>query len=418
MRRLAANQKGGTLVYVLVVLVVLSLTIAGMLQLSLMSVNTGRFEEQRRQALAAAESGIALAQAKLAAGVSIPRTVYPSLSASIDSAGANWIGPGTGLMPSELSLGTPTSFRVWVSEPAENRTIVKAEGRAGGRTRLVQVTLRPHGSNLRFLVSATSTQPWGITLNGSGNITGDMHTEGLTSDAVLTNGSLFADGALRVRPEANVEGIRNRVKEHFESVEVDPEEYEYPLPVSPAGLPYRGKLWANGWDPVNISQSGEYESFLINGSCDFNVDATAADVVIHVKDDFTINGSVKLNIIGSHSFRLYVDGDFTWNGSTKGAALEDPTKFVVCCSGDRVVVNGSPSLAAVIYAPGSDVVFNGHGAFTGVVVGRKITYNGSGNLVFPSGEYADKIRDLDLGVGNSPPVIEAGSWSEIAPGSN
>ncbi|HBK60042.1 MAG TPA: hypothetical protein DDZ84_04520 [Firmicutes bacterium] len=422
MRNLCTDQKGGTMVYVLVAMVVLSLTIMGMLQMALASYQTGKFMEQRRQALAAAESGVALAVAELGSGTEVPRASYSSTSApSIDSAAkaeTGWIGPTTGAMPSELSLGPGISFRVWVAQPVSDRTLVVAEGRSGGRTRLVQVRLKPRGRIPPFVVSATSQDHRGITLNGSGSITGDMHTEGLRSDSVMANGSVKSSGALYVRRDARVEEIRNRVGRYFEDgVQVDPEEYEYPMPVAPSGLPYRGRVTANGWDPVSISESGEYDSFLINGSCDFNVDTTAGDVVLHVKGDFTINGSVRLNIVGSHSFRVYVDGDFTWNGCTKGAALDDPTRFVVCCRGRRVVLNGSPSLAAVIYAPQSDITFNGSGTFTGAVVGKEIVDNGTGSLIFPA-EYRDKITDVYIGTGSATPVIETGSWSELSQGTN
>lgn len=415
MRDIGSDQEGSTLVTVLVVMVVLSLMIAGMLQMALMSYKAGKFEEERCQALAAAESGIALAVAKLNSGHMIPRVSYgPTDSPSMDSSSANWTGPSTGRMPQELALGQGTSFRVWVSEPQGNRTSVVAEGRSGGRARTVQVTLRPRSSNLRYLVSATSTDPFGITLNGSGSILGDMHTEGLGSSSVLTNGNLRTESTLWVRPQADIDGIRNRVGAHFTAVEVDPEEYEYPLPVAPSGLPYRGTFRSNGWDPVNIDESGEYSSFLINGSSDFNVDATAADVVIYVRGDFTINGQVRLNIIGSHSFRLYVGGNFTWNGCTKGTPNEDPTRFVIRCRGSWVTLNGSPALSAVIYAPRSSVTFNGSGTFTGAVVGEEVTYNGSGNLFFPTApEIVERIRDLNLGGGTQLSEVETGSWREL-----
>jgi len=414
------------MVYVLVAMVVLSLTIMGMLQMALASYKTGKFLEHRRQALAAAESGVALAVAKLGSGLTIPRASYsPSSSPSIDSAANNWIGAGTGSMPSELSLGPGTSFRVWVAQPANNRTLVVSEGRSGGRTRLVQVRLKPRGSMPPFVVSATSEDQWGITLNGSGTITGDMHTEGLGRYSVLANGSLHSSGGLFVRQIADLNGIKKQVGKHFgDGVQFDYEEYEYPMPMPPSGLAPKGVFRHNGAGSVNMSpgDSGEYTSFTVNGHSDLNVntgdEANGADVVIHVKGDFTINGGIQLNVTGAHSFRLYVDGNFTWNGGTKGASLEDPTKFVVCCRGRWVTLNGSPSIAAVIYAPQSDVTFNGSGHFTGAVVGKEVTYNGSGSLVFPEA-YRSKIAEVPIGTsGGGTPIIELGSWSELSRGAN
>jgi len=405
------------MVYVLVAMVILSLTIMGMLQMALASYKTGKFLEHRRQALAAAESGVALAVAKLGSGLTIPRASYsPSSLPSIDSAANNWIGAGTGSMPSELSLGPGTSFRVWVAQPANNRTLVVSEGRSGGRTRLVQVRLKPRGSMPPFVVSATSPDIWGITLNGSARITGNMHTEGRSSSAVIANGSVKSNGGLYVRPDANVEGIRKEVGKHFQGgVDVDPEEYEYPMPVAPSGLTYRGNVWANG-TPVTISASGQYGDFSINGG-KLTVDTSGGDTTVHVKKDFVLNGTPNLTITGDGAFRLYVDGNVTLNGSTKGTALDDPTKFAVFCRGRWVTLNGSPSIAAVIYAPQSHITFNGHGDFIGAVVGKEIVNNGSGTMVFPAA-YRDRITDIDIGGAGGPPIIETGSWSELSRGAN
>ena len=111
----AIDERGSALIYALVIMVVLSITLASALQLSGMSFKTGRFQEQRQQALAAAESGISLATAALLRNDHIPTSEYPSSTPGIDSSAPNWIGPGTGSLPDELRLGADTSYGVGFS---------------------------------------------------------------------------------------------------------------------------------------------------------------------------------------------------------------------------------------------------------------------------------------------------------------
>lgn len=401
------------MVYVLVGMVVLSLTVIGMLQMALASYQTGKFMEQRRQALAAAESGVALAVAELSSGVTIPRASYsPSASPSIDSAADNWIGPGTGAMPSELALGPGTSFRVWVAEPVGSRTHVVAEGRAGGRIRLVQVTLKPKASDIRYLVSAMSETGRSIQLHGNQTINGEMYTRGLVSNAVEIHGNWSGNANLYVRPSADIEGIRKNVGKRFKSVSIDPEEYVYPPAVPPAGLTYRGKLKLSGNGTETISQSGQYGRIDVTGDYDMVIDTTDGDIIVHVTGDFEFGGNSELIIEGNHAFRLYVDGNIKWHGNTH-IGMIDPSQFIICCGGS-VELKGNQRLSAVVYAPNSSVTFNGNAEFTGAVVARTMQSKGNDALTFPSGAYADRIRGLNFGGSNSPSVVELGSWSELS----
>ncbi len=417
----AIDERGSALIYALVIMVVLSITLASALQLSGMSFKTGRFQEQRQQALAAAESGISLATAVLLRNDHIPTSEYPSSTPSIDSSGPNWIGPGTGSLPDELRLGADTSYRVWVSPPVAGLITVVSEGRCGGRSRVIQQVLSRSATGLPFLMSTTSKRNFAdIALNGSGSVDGDLHIEGRDRWSIIANMTQPSNGILYVRPDADIDDIRRSVGRYFSSVEVDPNTYRYPVPVCPEGLEYRGKVRHNGSEPVIIDRSGRYDEFIINGSCDMIVDASASDIIIHTSGDFIINGSVNLHIQGDNALKLYVDGDFTWNGSRGGAPPLDPTKFVIYCTGlngshfgTSVVMNGFPNMAAVIYAPTSSITFNGSGEFTGAIVGSDITYNGAGKLAFPKGIYAEKLRKMNLGEVDGPPRVVPGSWREL-----
>lgn len=413
------DQRGAALVSTLVVMIVVSFVIFGMMQLALASYRVGKFEEERQQALVAAESGIAVAVARLAAGQSILRATYPSSTPSIDSTSDGWLGSGTGQMPSDLALGPRTSFRVWISEPMGGETTLVAEGKCGRRTRVVQVNVTQVSSvnGLRFLIAATSTEPRSVVFNGAATLLGDIYTASTSADAIRVTGAVSAVGRVYVRPDADIEGIRDRLDRVYNSGDVmpDPTVYSYPLPVLPAGLPWKGSLHLSGASVMSIKDSGEYDYVKVTGASVITIDTAKHDVVFRVKGDFDVSGSTIIRVTGPYAFKLYVDGDIKGTGSGTVSTGGDPTRFIIYSRGEEVNYNGASSTTAVIYAPNAVVSFRGAGSFTGAVVADTFTVRGAAHVSYPPGQYADRLRELDLGPMDGALSIEIGSWRERNP---
>lgn len=422
--RACLDQRGAALVSALVVMVVVSLVILGMMQLALASYRVGKFEEERQQALAAAESGIAVALARLTAGQSIPKAIYPSSIPSIDSSSADWLGPGTGRMPSELTLAPRASFKVWVSEAVNGKMTLVAEGRCGGRTRVVQVNVTQVFSvnGIKFVVAATSTGSRSIAFNGLSAIDGDIYTASKSADAIHVAEAVVAAGKVYVPPDADIEGIRDRLDGVYDSDDVIPEStvYSYPPPVPPTGLPRRGSLDLRNAS-LTIADSGEYDYVEVKGPSIIKIDTRNHDVVFRVKEDFNVSNATIIYVTGPHAFKLYVDGNikgFGAGGMLTGGdptKLGDPTKFIIYCRGQEVNYNGVTGTTAVIYAPNADVAFRGAGIFIGAVVARTFTLAGFQYIHYPSDQYGDVLRELDLGPVEGAPSLEIESWREINP---
>lgn len=435
---LIGNQKGGTLAYTLVAVVVVTLLIAGMLEMTLMSYRAGAFQERRQRALAAAESGIAVAIGKLANGDEIPRASYSPkspASPSIDSAAGNWIGKNTGGMPSELELGPSTAFKVWVSETVGDRTTVVSRGSAGGSSRTVGVTLTKASGGPQFLVAATQLVPSSkedINMNkmrSPGKFEGNMRIEGTEPSAISVPGKgtgVVCEGRLLVRPTPRINGITNKVKHFFSSVDIDRNEYQYPAPVAPSGLPDKGELYGTKTQPVHITESASYLCATIKGRCEVTIDATRSDIVLHFRKGVMItaaDGEVPIiKIKGDHTVKFFIDGaPNRWNCETEH---RDPTKLIIhsnatynkCDKKDetRVILKPYPFIAAVVYAPRVNVDGIGYGTFSGAIVGNTVKFEETGRYIYPV-EYAENIRNLNLGIMNPVSIPQIGSWTEINP---
>ncbi len=432
------GEKGSSLVFALVVLAVLSIGVVSLLQSAAMSFGTGSFQQERQQALAAAESGIAIASAMLVGSDApqIPRSEYPSLEPSIDSTSSNWAGPGTGPLPEKLALGRDTSYRVWVSPNRSGTITITSEGKCGRRTRVVQQLFSYYRTGLPFLMSTTS-ESLNMTLEGSAEFVGDFHIEGLNSDSIDIDIDKPVVGTLYVRPDADIVGIRDKAGKHFSSVEADGNTYRHPPSISPKGLPYyyEHKLVIGDGESreVTISKSGKYSSVRVasEGKCHMEIDTTESDIIIYTTGDFAVHGFMNLQIVGDNALHLYVDGDFIWNGERIGKSLEDPldpTKFVVHCtdvgwssvSPKNVWINGVPetNMVGVIYAPKSQVHITGDVNFCGAIVGHRIIVDEKtcGTLCYPKGDYATKLRQMNLGLIDMAIDLVPGSWRELPVG--
>ena len=114
------GEKGSSLVFALVVLAVLSIGVVSLLQSAAMSFGTGSFQQERQQALAAAESGIAIASAMLVGsdapqiqGPSIPRL---SRALTAPAPARTWNRPASGkagAWPRHILQGMGFAEQIW-----------------------------------------------------------------------------------------------------------------------------------------------------------------------------------------------------------------------------------------------------------------------------------------------------------------
>ncbi|MCR4426227.1 MAG: pilus assembly PilX N-terminal domain-containing protein [Firmicutes bacterium] len=414
------GERGNALVITMVVTVVLGLMLAGMLQVSSMSHRVGRFEVQRQQALAAAESGLNVAVARLAAGRALVRSSYPDDDPGIDTETDDWLGPGTGCRPPEVSLGDGVSFQVWVSEPTGGVTTLVAVGRSGGRTRTLRTQVSSGMSDVSFDNAITSTRASAdrknpaLNITGSAKIFGGVRLEASNHDAINMVGSSRIEGILTMGPGTDVGAVLEDLGSRVDGVEASSSVRTYPGPIPPSGLPLRGAFSHTGSKDARIGSSGEYTSFRHTGSGNLTFDATLGDITIYIRGDFDFTGSGEIRVIGDHRVRVYVDGEVKGTGSGVIGASGDPRDFIIYCLGDRVCITGStpgnntPPSAFAVYAPNAVVDITGSRDILGGIIGDRVNITGSGSITWFEG-----LSDLDLGETEGAPGFVVGSWLEL-----
>ena len=154
---------------------------------------------------------------------------------------------------------------------------------------------------------------------------------------------------------------------------------------------------------VNTDGTYYYDGDLNNE--DLEVDTTDGDV------ELVVNGEVKnlksLEITGDNNVTLYVRQDFSNNGDINTAPDSgNATQLRTIVHSDGTVSNDGNSLyVGLLYAPGSEVDFNGGGGpgvnIRGAVIGETADVNGDPNEF----EYDEDLEGLGLGLGSNAPKI-------------
>lgn len=293
-----------------------------------------------------------------------------------------------------------------------------------------------------------------ITMTGSAGISGPVGTNVTQSGGVSFAWSTNISGDMYISPNANPNTVftypnSDSLNGHFNNLLVMEEEPQYPLPAYPAtpDLPQRGdEVLAWNHDNVTINQDGHYNLIQTN-SYTLNIDI-GQGVRTLVVDNFTINGSGRVNITGNGLLRLYVTNTFNLNGSSTfnsggdsgnvilyyGGSntfrVDGATQFVgsvyvrsanvdivgsggvtghIISGGNNVNITGNASAhVRVIYAPKAQVNLNGSGHVRGAVVANSCVMTGGTSIVYDANAHLGDISGI-IGGGNEPGGGEPGT---------
>lgn len=158
-----------------------------------------------------------------------------------------------------------------------------------------------------------------------------------------------------------------------------------------------------GWRSAIGSPGTYYAGASVGG--DLTIDTSGGDVALVVDGSFT-PGDVA--VTGDNNVTVYVRRNFAVNGevnSAPGSGDAGGFRTLVHSDGD-VDLNGKYQYTGLIYAPGSDIDFNGGGPpwFTNVVggvVGETVTLNGNPNKI----QYDPAVAQVTFDLGPDTPKI-------------
>lgn len=225
-----------------------------------------------------------------------------------------------------------------------------------------------------------------ITMTGSAGISGPVGTNNTQAGGVSFSGTAGVSGSFYISPNADPDSIftvpgHNTIGNHIGSLLVMEEEPQYPLPAYPAvpDLPQRADevlAWNN--DNVTINEDGHYNLIKTN-SYTLNIDV-GQGVRTLVVDNFTINGSGRVNIIGNGLLRLYVTNEFNLSGSSTFNANGDAENVMLYYGGANTFrVDGATQLVGSVYVHSANVEIVGSGGVTGHIITGGSSVNITGN---------------------------------------
>ncbi|MGC8813243.1 DUF7305 domain-containing protein [Dictyoglomus sp.] len=150
-------------------------------------------------------------------------------------------------------------------------------------------------------------------------------------------------------------------------------------------------LNATGNVKINSTSSNPPVALYVNGDLTFNGDCTLefnSPGVIWVNGDVIFNGTVKIKGSGT----IISTKKIQFNGAQRIKYLDDKSISALVSLGQGtnggIVVNGNVEYHGLMYAPYSNITFNGNSTIFGAVIGggygstQGVTFNGSQNIVY------------------------------------
>lgn len=225
-----------------------------------------------------------------------------------------------------------------------------------------------------------------ITMTGSAGINGPVGTNVSQSGGVSFAWSTNISGDMYISPNANPDTVfsyphSDSLDGHFGNLLVMQQEPQYPLPGYPAtpDLPQRDdEVLAWNHKDITIDQDGHYNLIKTN-SYTLNIDI-GEGVRTLVVDNFTVNGSGRVNIIGNGLLKLYVTNTFNLSGSSTFNAGGDADNVIMYYGGANTFrVDGATQFVGSVYVRSADVEIVGSGGVTGHMITGGSSVNITGN---------------------------------------
>lgn len=149
-----------------------------------------------------------------------------------------------------------------------------------------------------------------------------------------------------------------------------------------------------------ISDPGRYCTDSIDGTHTF--DTTDGDIEVVVRDSVgSPNYQSDLRVTGDNDVTIYADGPLDARGNARIGSASDPSQMRLLFSSDSEVTTarGSPEIAALIYAPDSEVTLQGSPTVEGSIVGEHVEIEN----VRPGGvSYHERMDDVAFRAGVGP----------------
>ncbi|MBS4177850.1 DUF7305 domain-containing protein [Lederbergia citrea] len=412
-RKQLANESGGSLVFVLLVLVMFTILGMSLLALGINNVKMSAGERKDQSTYYIAEAGIVQSMSDIKKGVrEIKAKTENEFYAKADSFFASLPPPTF-----EENFGSQPTADVWVKKEAEKGAYtVKSKGKIDNKIRMLE---------RRFKVtwSGKATEnPGDGGYNPSKNLPKDlavlMKGNINLSRGATINGKVATTLAANVNPitisgGAKIDGgITYGETAYSFNLPAFPKFPQYPIPANKeiknsSGNSYwvinNGNLLIDSYISDNyrliLNENMAFKEIKLTNNYTLTIDIGNADKAIVVDELNVINGHIK--IIGTGKLTIYVNGNITMgSGSTiNGGQSFNKLNVFLKGTGDTskpksVKLAGDQKVYASLYAEDANIEIGRGGGFQGHIFtgGKtvKIDGGGSGNPAFifaPNAEF-------------------------------
>lgn len=371
------NDKGYSLLFVLILIAVLSITGVSIMGVTANNVKITAVERDHQAVFYIAEAGMTL---KMEEFKDVVMETYQDPS-SINSAlffsklENKLVGLGETINSFEPTFGELPEAQITVSNPALTEDVntrtyeLISKGKIGDRTRTVVKTLDVTWHDKDLIIEDGVLSPYAlfasesIYLGGSAEVTGNVGT-----------GASTITGANR---------INGRVDYNVTDTLVLP---DFPDDLEDKNISLTGnQLISFEDDGLDFAR---YNSITINSNEKLTVNVGDEPRELQV-GTFTMNSSgtntSEIELVGTGSLTIFVEGDLILDGGKMTPVVSDRLRVAFIVAGNVTLSpNGShDDVRAFIFAPNSTINIRGNSAIIGSLIAKKIDMRGNTSSYIP-----------------------------------
>lgn len=252
---------------------------------------------------------------------------------------------------------------------------------------------------------------YGEEINGEENIASQGHVATNSNDdgsiSLSDSSEIFGNATSGPESEPEFSIITEDSSVIYGEKTAFSESQEFVSVPTPQGLPSRGSYDLESGGIVNISESGEYSSFILRAN---SIVTITENVTLYIAGIFEMNSNSYFNIADGVSATIYLGGSFALaSNSAINNSTKDPTTLAILGTDSFTGEMNWPANTdfwGVVYVPRATINMTTNENFYGSLVANRINMNSTGQI-----HYDEALKNLEIDVVVEKPYYVK-SWKE------
>ncbi len=378
MKKLIKNQRGATLIFVLMTFFVLLILGTGLLTVNSADNTESNRQDDNLQAYYLAKSGA------MAMGTGIINKSKMMSEGDFQT----YLNSIINITSESTYIGSSGGyFNVKVVNDAAKGLGVISTGTMGNISKTVTVWLisaQSSATSIDYALFANSK----IEMTGSVSINGDTHTNIdipivskkkdniICTGTSLFNGNFYASGSSAQDWSVVTDNLSTGSKLYTDQTKLT-----FSMPQFPAFPTFtnKGDFSTNGWQEFHMDANYYYPNITVKGSATLFIDTNNKDCSI-VCDNLDVSGSNGIRVNGTGTVTIYIKNKFSMNGSvTVGSSTNNINIYYA--GTQSYTMGGGTTQYGSFYANTADVNVGGSAKITGSVLSGGTSVDISGAIV-------------------------------------